>query len=109
MARLLIDGVAPVSGTFLARRIRQLDAELEPVVTPLDSLRGRAASCDGVLLAPQLADRLESVRTLVAPVPVGVLPETAFRTGGAEEAVMQARELLRAPSYRGIPTAEPKE
>jgi hypothetical protein len=72
VARLLIACVARVSGTFLARRIRALVAELELL-------------------------------------PVGVLPETAFRTGGAEAAVTQARELLRAASYRGVPTAESKE
>ncbi|BDZ45015.1 PTS sugar transporter subunit IIB [Naasia aerilata] len=109
MARVLIVCVAGVSGTFLARRIRALDAELQPVVVPLDSVPEEAAHCDAVLVAPQLAERLDSVRILVGEAPVGLLPPTAFGADGASAAVAQARELLAAASYRGTPIPETKE
>jgi cellobiose-specific phosphotransferase system component IIB len=107
MARVLLVCVAGVSGTFLAQRMRAVDPDLEPVVAPIDALG--AVSAEAVLLAPQLADRAEAVRTLVAPLPVGLLPASAFGAGGAQAAAAQARELLATASYRGIPTTETKE
>jgi len=107
MARVLLVCVAGVSGTFLAQRMRAADPDLEPVVTPIDALG--AVAGEAVLLAPQLADRTEAVRTLVAPTPVGLLPAAAFGAGGAQAAVAQARELLATAAYRGIPTTETKE
>jgi cellobiose-specific phosphotransferase system component IIB len=109
VARVLIVCVAGVSGTFLARRIRGLDPELDPVVVPIDSVAQEAAHCDAVLVAPQLADRLDAVRVLVGSAPVGLLPESAFRIDGAEAAVAQARELVGSPSYRGTPITGTKE
>lgn len=109
MARVLLVCVAGVSGTFLARRMRALDPELEPFVAPLSSLDGGKPDCEAVLVAPQLAERLAEVRAQVAPSPVALLAATAFGPGGAEAAVMQARELLAARSYRGAQTTETKE
>jgi cellobiose-specific phosphotransferase system component IIB len=106
---VLIVCVAGVSGTFLARRIRALDDDLQPVVVPLESVSEESAHCDAVLVAPQLADRLDAVRILVGAVPVGLLPPTAFAADGAEAAVAQARALLASASYRGARTPETKE
>jgi cellobiose-specific phosphotransferase system component IIB len=107
MARVLLVCVAGVSGTFLAHRMRAVDPDLDAIVAPTDALgtvRGEA-----VLLAPQLAERADAVRTLVAPVPVGLLPSTAFGAGGERAAAAQARELLSTAPYRGVPTTETKE
>ena len=109
MARVLLVCVAGVSGTFLGRRMRAIDPALETVVAPVSALPADAAASDAVLLAPQLAKDLEEVRRRVAPAPIAVLPPGAFAPGGAEAAVMQARELLAAPSYRGPQTTETKE
>ncbi len=109
MARVLLVCVAGVSGTFLARRMRSLDPELQPTVAPVGALPRETREWELVLLAPQLATSLEDIRQQVAPVPVGLLARTAFGPGGAEAAVMQARELLAAQSYRGTQTTETKE
>lgn len=109
MARVLIVCVAGVSGTFLARRIRALDDELQPVVVPLESVPEESKRCDAVLVAPQLAERFDSVRILVGAAPVGLLPPTAFAADGAQAAVAQARDLLASASYRGTPNPDPKE
>jgi PTS system cellobiose-specific IIB component len=109
VARVLIVCVAGVSGTFLARRIRGLDPELDPVVVPIDSVAREAAHCDAVLVAPQLAHRLEAVRDLVGSAPVGLLSEAAFRIDGAGAAVTQARELVGSAPYRGTTTSGTKE
>lgn len=109
MARVLIVCVAGVSGTFLARRMRQLAPELEPLVTPLDSVGRDGRRGDAVLLAPQLATQLVPLRDLLEPVPVALLPIDAFRSGGAEAAVRQARDLLSAEAYGGTPIPEKEE
>ena len=107
MPRVLLVCVAGVSGTFLARRMKALDPELEPVVAPINALG--AMRGEAVLLAPQLAGRAEAVRALVAPMPVGLLPASAFTAEGAQAAAAQARELLASTAYREIPTTETKE
>src|SRR4051812_18391071 len=107
MARVLLVCVAGVSGTFLARRMRAADPDLDPVVTPIDALPAFPAEAGP--LPPQLADGVEAVRELVVPEPVGLLPPSAFGAGGEQEAVTQARELLATASYRGVRNTETKE
>ncbi|MCU1569612.1 MAG: hypothetical protein JWR33_353 [Naasia sp.] len=109
MATVLLVCAAGVSGTFLGRRMRDVDPDLVCVVTGLDSLASALPSADAVLVAPQLASSLDAVRRAAAPVPVALLPATAFAVGGAEAAVMQARHVLASHAYRGAPTPESKE
>ncbi|HEY8588016.1 MAG TPA: hypothetical protein VIL55_00555 [Naasia sp.] len=108
MTDVLLVCVAGVSGTFLARRMQALAPDLTIRVTALDALRPDSAVA-GVLLAPQLAARLDAVRVLVAPLPVALLPVDAFGSDGAAAAVAQARELASAPAYGGAPSLETKE
>ena len=109
MATVLLVCAAGVSGTFLARRMRDVDPDLVCIVTSLDSLASALPSADAALVAPQLASSLDAVRRAAAPVPVALLPPTAFGPGGAEAAVMQARHVLASQEYRGVPTPESKE
>lgn len=108
MTDVLLVCVAGVSGTFLARRMQALAPEISVRVTALDALTADSA-VTGVLLAPQLAARLDAVRVLVAPLPVALLPADVFGPAGPAAAVAQARELASAPVYGGASRPEPKE
>lgn len=94
MARVLLVCVAGVSGTFLARRIRQLDPSLETVVASFDGAAQALHSADVLLIAPQLADVRSALTALAPGVPAAVLPSSAFAVGGAESAVSTVYELL---------------
>ncbi|MCU1438610.1 MAG: hypothetical protein JWP66_1697 [Naasia sp.] len=108
MIDVLLVCVAGVSGTFLARRMQALAPDLVVRVTALETLAPEDTAT-GVLLAPQLADRLDAVRVLVAPLPVALLPADALAPDGAAAAVAQARELGSAPAYGGATSLETKE
>jgi len=86
--------VAGISGTFLARRVRQLDSGFETTVSTLDALPAVAASADAILIAPQLAASLETITALAGRVPVAVLPGTAYSADGADIAVRTLHALL---------------
>lgn len=94
MARVLLVCVAGVSGTFLAKRIRQIDPALDTIVSSYDGVAAVLDTADVLLIAPQLADLRATLQQLAPGVPAAVLPSGAFAVGGAEIAVRTVHELL---------------
>lgn len=86
--------VAGVSGTFLARRMRQSDDTLEISVAGLDHADSVLSGADVVLVAPQLAAQLAAIEHLAGDTPVAVLPAEAYSPSGSESAVQAVRDLV---------------
>lgn len=110
MTNVVLVCVAGVSGTFLARRMRDLDPSLVTTVTDLDSFASVAADADVVLVAPQIAGALDRVTRLAGSTPLAVLPPSAY-SGPADIAVRTTHDLLegRPTTLRERPTIESKE
>ena len=111
MTRVVLVCGAGVSGTFLARRIREIEPTLSPVVTAIDSAASVLPGADVVLVAPQVAAELEHITRMAPGVPVAVLSPSAFTDTGAEVAVRTVRELMTASAapYRVATPTQTKE
>ena len=97
MTKVVLVCGAGVSGTFLARRMRDLDPTLTVSVATPDILPAAARGSDLILVAPQLADSVDHIRIAVQAVPVIVLPGSAYGVGGADAAVRAVHEIASTP------------
>jgi cellobiose-specific phosphotransferase system component IIB len=86
--------VAGVSGTFLARRMRQSDSTLEISVAGIDHAGSALSWADVVLVAPQLAPQLAAIEQLAGDKPVAVLAAAAYTPSGSESAVQAVHDLV---------------
>lgn len=111
MTNVVLVCVAGVSGTFLARRMRQLDAGLSPVVATVESLPSLLPTADVVLIAPQLGSQADRLIGLAGGVPAVVLPADAYGPSGAQAAVDAVRSLPPGSdaAYRVSTTSPIKE
>ncbi|MFD1714692.1 PTS sugar transporter subunit IIB [Amnibacterium flavum] len=94
--------VAGVSGTFLARRMRESDPSLTVTVSSVTDLASAVRGADVILVAPQLATELPMIERQAGGLPVVVLPANAYGPGGSESAVHAVHDLVaRGPlAYR---------
>ena len=100
MATLVLVCAAGVSGTFLARRMASALPEVTFLVSTESALADVQSDADGVLVAPQLVDSVDSIRRRAAPRPVGILTPDAMTPAGsilAVDAVDALVESLREP------------
>lgn len=100
MATLVLVCAAGVSGTFLARRVSSALPDVSFVVSNEFSLADALPGADGVLVAPQLAGSLETIRALAAPRPVELLPAEALTPAGALVAVDAVEAILQSVPAR---------
>lgn len=110
MVTIVLVCAAGVSGTFLARRIAPSLPDVAFRVTTEHALDEALAGADGVLLAPQLAGSVDSIRVRVSPRPVALLPAPAMTPAGSilavdvvddlVQSVTEARESSATPSQR---------
>ena len=110
MTNVVLVCVAGVSGTFLARRMRDLDPSLVTTVTDLESFASVVADADVVLVAPQIMGALDRITRMLGSTPFAVLSSSAYN-GTADIAVRTAHDLLegRPTTLRERPTIESKE
>lgn len=100
MTTVVLVCVAAVSGTFLARRMRELAPDVTFEVSTLDALPDHLAGATGVLVAPQLGAELDRVREIAGGRPVAVLDGSSYAPGHATEAVERMRMMLAEPDSR---------
>jgi cellobiose-specific phosphotransferase system component IIB len=93
MVNVTLVCVAGVSGTFLARRLRELDPQLSVTVTSLGALAEASAGSDIFLIAPQLVASLTEIETIAADRPTAVLEPEAYSARGADQALHAVRRL----------------
>ena len=98
MATLVLVCAAGVSGTFFARRMESALPDVRFVVSTEFALPDALPGTDGVLVAPQIAGSLDTIRALAAPRPVALMPEEALTPAGTIVAVDAVEALLQTLS-----------
>jgi cellobiose-specific phosphotransferase system component IIB len=111
MVNVTLVCVAGVSGTFLARRIRELDPRLSVTVTSFGGLAEVSVDADVFLVAPQLVGSLSEIERIAEGRPSVVLAPEVYRSRDADPALRAVLDLIGAgkPARSHATTAPIKE
>lgn len=94
MTNIVLVCVAAVSGTFLARRLRDAMPEADIRVSTIGAIAQTVPGADVVLAAPQVADRAAEIRELAGGRPVLEMDADDYAPEGAARVVASVAAIL---------------